>query len=640
MTVSSPYLLEQIHLEERLKDQGDAKQRIVLIDKLTAFYVFVNIPRAIELLDEFEGALETHYHADLELNFHLYKALAENQQYDFETALYHYELAINILKERGTIDQQAEGYIDVAGTYMNVGDHDAAIVTLDKASKLLRNFPDDRLEARITCRWGFYYLHYADYPKAIELFLEAEKKLSQLGKPLSLKDYYFFTLIYSGLGKVYEHNDQQEKSVKSYLRVVEMCERFDMRSRISWHYLNVGVGYMALGNLEEAEQYLTKAIDATDDESQYARASAYANLGYCSVEQKDYEEALELLQRAELTYQSISKEDFGNFCTIESWRGRIFQELGKDEKALLHLEKALVYAQQNEDFKQLAGVCKSLAQFYAADEQYKKAYEYQLHFDKCMELHNEQANRQMQVELEVKYEAAKKQQQAELLSLKATQLQLKALRAQMNPHFMYNALNSIQNYITSNETASAAKYLAKFATLMRQSLEHSDLEFISLEQEIQFLENYLFINEKLRYQDRMRYKITVSDDIEEDIIGVPTMIVQPYVENAIEHGLRTKKDGLIKVDFQLLDEEDTVLCIVEDNGIGRVKAKELQLQDPQFQNHRSRGTSITENRLEILHPSKEGEFVKTIDLYEELSGNALGTRVEVKIPIVDINLLR
>jgi two-component system LytT family sensor kinase len=550
----------------------------------------------------------------------------------------HFDKALQILKERGTIAQQAEGYIDVAGTYMNIGDYDRAITLLDKASQLLKNFPDDRLEARITCRWGFYYLKFSDYTKAIELFLEAEKKLNELEEQLVLKDHYFFTLIYSGLGKVYEHNDDRQKSVINYYEVVVVCETYDMRSRLSWHYLNVGIGFLALGNMEQAEKNLNQAIDTTDDDSLYPRASAYANLGYMECERRHYEKSLELLDKAEKMYKSIDKDDYSNFFNIESWRGRIALEQDKADAGLQHLNKALHYAEQNNDLRQLAVIHKSLAQFYAKSGNFENAYDYQLKHDRFMESYNDQANKQAQVELEVKYEASKKQQEAELLRLKATQLQLKALRAQMNPHFMYNALNSIQNYITSNDTASAVKYLAKFAELMRQSLEHSDLEYISLEQEIEFLEAYLFINEKLRFEDRMRYKINIDDEIEEDLIGVPTMIVQPYVENAIEHGLGIKKDGLIKVDFKLLEEEDMVLCVVEDNGIGREKARQLQLQDPDFQNYRSRGTSITENRLKILHQTQGEQFVETIDLVDETTGKALGTRVEIKIPIVDINL--
>jgi sensor histidine kinase YesM len=208
----------------------------------------------------------------------------------------------------------------------------------------------------------------------------------------------------------------------------------------------------------------------------------------------------------------------------------------------------------------------------------------------------------------------------------------------MNPHFIYNALNSIQNFITSNDPSTASRYLAKFAKLMRQSLEYSDEEIISLEKELEFLEDYLFINQRLRFEDRLSYKIIVDDEIEEDILGVPTMIVQPYVENALEHGLRSRKDGIITVHFKLQD-EDTICCVVEDNGIGRKQALALQENDPNRVNYRSRGTQITEKRLELLRQTKEKEVhVRTIDLEDPETKIAKGTRVEILIPIVEVQV--
>jgi len=171
---------------------------------------------------------------------------------------------------------------------------------------------------------------------------------------------------------------------------------------------------------------------------------------------------------------------------------------------------------------------------------------------------------------------------------------------------------------------------------MRQSLEYSDLETISLEKEIDFLQDYLVLNQKLRFESNLNFDIKVSEDIEEDIMGVPTMIIQPYVENAIEHGLRTVENGLVKVQFSLADEE-TILCIIEDNGIGRDIAKERQRKDGYHLTHKSRGTSITEQRLRILNRSKKSGFVKTVDLKDE-QNNPRGTRVEVKIPIIDLQI--
>jgi tetratricopeptide (TPR) repeat protein len=625
-------------LEQKLEFQGDPLQRLILIDKLSSYYAYTNLHRAQELLKEQLEILKTYEHPDFLLNYHINQAIIENQLYNFREAEQHFLKAIDIIEDRGDVKQQVEIYIDYAGTCMNLEKMDEANQFLSRASRQLKNFPDNRLQARLICREGFMYLHYSDYSKAIEMLLEADKMINAHSRTPDLKDYYFLTLVHSGLGKVYEQNNDREKSVKAYLKVVDMCETIGMRTRLSWHYLNVGTGFMGLGDQEGAEPYFRKAIDIQDDISQLARASAYANLGFCYFDKKEYNEALELFDRAEHVYKENSEEDYYNFSVIESWRGRLYAETGKRKLAREHFALAFEYADQIEDYMQLSSVSKDIATFYAEEGDYKNAYEYQLLYDRMGEKYLEQVNERKQLELEIKYEAEKKKQETEMLKLEATKLQLKALRAQMNPHFMYNALNSIQNFITSNEITFAAKYLAKFARLMRQSLDYSDLEIISLEKEVEFLDDYLYINEKLRFEDSLKYTITIDDEIEEDILGVPTMIVQPYVENAIEHGLRTKKNGLIQLNFKMLD-EDTILCVIEDNGIGREKARQLQMQDAQYQNHRSKGTFVTEKRLQILHNSKEkGVFVETIDLTDPESGEALGTRVEIKIPIVEIQI--
>ncbi|MDF1864196.1 MAG: histidine kinase [Saprospiraceae bacterium] len=626
-------------LEQKLATQENDLQRLVLLDHLSNHYTYTNIRRAQKLLTEQKEILQHHSQPDLQLNYHLNTAFIENQLYNFELAEDHFTDAIEILEDRGHANQLAEAYIDYSGTCMNLSQSEQAENYLGKASKLLKAFPDPKLEARLICRLGFLNLHNAMYLKAIELFLEADKRIHSLEKYLSLKDYYFIGLIYSGLGKVYEQNEELEKSVQAYLKVVNLCNEKGISTRLSWHYLNVGNGFMALNDLNSALFYLRKAISATDDISQRTRASAFANLGYCYFQKRKYREALELYERAELLYKTERNEADFNLANIESWRAELFNEVGKKKRSLKHYFSALDYSKKGADFKQLSGILKDIANFYSNIGDYKNAYDYQILYDKVAEKYLEQINKRKILELEVKYEAEKKEREAELLRLQATKLQLKALRAQMNPHFMYNALNSIQNFITSNEATSAAKYLAKFAKLMRQSLEYSEMEIISLEKELEFLEDYLTINEKLRFENNMSFKITVEDEIEEDILGVPTMIVQPYVENAIEHGIRTKKDGFIHLSFSLQD-ENMILCVVEDNGIGRQNAKEMQETDPVYQNHKSRGTTITEKRLELLHRSKKekGVFVKTTDLIHSESKHAIGTRVEIQIPIVEIHI--
>lgn len=618
--------------EAQLEQIKDSHQRLHLLDKLVSHYAFTHTKKAANLLLLQAKELKKLPDPDFQLNYHLYTAFIENQLYNYNLAEMHFEEALNIIEDRGNVKEQAEMYIDYAGTLLNRGKMELASSMLDKARKMIEVFPNPRLKARLICREGFLSLHYSNYSKAIELLLEADKGINALPKPLQKKDFYFLTLIHSGIGNIYERNNDIQKSVKAYQKAVDLCEEIGMRTRLSWHYLHLGNGYMALGDSMKAEAYFRKAIQVSDDISRSTRASAYANLGNLAFKKQNFNEALTLYNTAVRLY---GKDDTSNFAVIENWKAQLYVSLDKNSKAEKHFKKALKYAKENNDYKQLAAICKDIATYYASRNDFQQAYQYRLRHDEMDQMYREIVDQRRLMELEVKYEAEKKKQETEMLRLQSTSLQLKALRAQMNPHFMYNALNSIQHYITSNDVNLAAKYLAKFAKLMRQSLDYSDLEIISLEKEIEFLDDYLYINQKLRFENQLNYRFEIDDELEEDIMGIPTMIIQPYVENAIEHGLRRKKKGLVSLEFKLYD-DNTILCIVEDNGIGRRKARELQLKDPHLPNHKSKGTDITQRRLEILNKSKrKGVFVKTLDL-QDSKKKAKGTRVELLIPIETI----
>ncbi|HMX40598.1 MAG TPA: histidine kinase, partial [Saprospiraceae bacterium] len=212
------------------------------------------------------------------------------------------------------------------------------------------------------------------------------------------------------------------------------------------------------------------------------------------------------------------------------------------------------------------------------------------------------------------------------------------LRAQMNPHFMFNVLNAIQGLITSGRNNEAETYLAKFARMMRHTLEYSELEVVDMEQEIEFLERYLDINRKLRFRERLDFQIVVSPDLDQNDISVPTMIIQPFVENAIEHGIRPRQAGLLRVEFLPGTNDDTLLCIIEDDGVGYNIGRQKQSELPDFQKHRSRGMEITRDRLKLLHQlhrKASGDFIQIIDLGEAYKGQRTGTRVEVLLPLLD-----
>jgi ligand-binding sensor domain-containing protein len=227
----------------------------------------------------------------------------------------------------------------------------------------------------------------------------------------------------------------------------------------------------------------------------------------------------------------------------------------------------------------------------------------------------------------IKAKAAEQQRKLQL-EKEVIELEQKALRLQMNPHFIFNALNSIQSQIGTDNEQTARYYLAKFSRLMRQILDNSRNTLISLEEEVNTLENYLLI-EKFCNGDRFDYSITVDANVEKDYIKIPPMLLQPFVENAIKHGLKyiEGKRGLIEVTFK--ETNGWLECAVTDNGIGRKKSAELNKASKETY-HQSAGLLVTQERLDLLTNDKNMQSLEIIDLYDE-DGNAMGTKVVVRI---------
>lgn len=210
------------------------------------------------------------------------------------------------------------------------------------------------------------------------------------------------------------------------------------------------------------------------------------------------------------------------------------------------------------------------------------------------------------------------------------ELELTALKAQMNPHFIFNSLGSIQNLINRDKKMEANIYLSKFARLLRMTLDYSDKREIPLADEINMLEHYLSL-ESLRFTNKFEYIIDTATGLDLYEVKIPPMLLQPFIENSIKHGLLPKKgDARLVVQFKRQN-DDTLYCMVEDNGIGRVQREKLK-ENSQM-GHVSKGIKITRNRLELLNQirNKPAE-IRITDLYHD-SGDAAGTRVEVVIPL-------
>ncbi|MBT7000482.1 MAG: histidine kinase, partial [Prolixibacteraceae bacterium] len=202
---------------------------------------------------------------------------------------------------------------------------------------------------------------------------------------------------------------------------------------------------------------------------------------------------------------------------------------------------------------------------------------------------------------------------------KLRELELTAIRSQMNPHFLFNSLNSVQNLVQQNKGREAHLYLADFAGLIRKVLQNSEKEEVSLAEELEMTEQYLNL-EKLRFD--FDFKISVNENIDANNTMVPAILLQPFAENAVIHGLQSKPENRrLKID--ILKESTGIKVIIEDNGIGRDAAKKIAKAK------NGKGSKMIQERLKILQ-EKQGEkySLEIIDL----SGEKTGTRVEIFIP--------
>ena len=213
---------------------------------------------------------------------------------------------------------------------------------------------------------------------------------------------------------------------------------------------------------------------------------------------------------------------------------------------------------------------------------------------------------------------------------KLADMELKALRAQMNPHFVFNSLNSIEYYIISNEPEKASDYLNRFSQLIRLILQNSKSTIVPLQDELKTLKLYIEL-ESIRFDNSFDYLVEIEEGLDSEKIMIPTMLLQPYVENAIWHGLMQKKERDGKLQISIRERRGKLICLVEDNGIGRAAA--ATLKSGSGTTRKSYGMKITSERLNALNQLVDAKAsVKIFDLHDE-AGNASGTRVELVIPI-------
>lgn len=214
------------------------------------------------------------------------------------------------------------------------------------------------------------------------------------------------------------------------------------------------------------------------------------------------------------------------------------------------------------------------------------------------------------------------------IKTKNKKIALQSLRREMNPHFIFNSLNSVNQFISENKELEANKYLTSYSNLMRNMMENSNKDFVSLNNEVEQLKKYLDL-EHLRFNEKFDYEITIDEALDGDAVFVPNMLLQPHLENAIWHGLRYKEGkGFLKLDFKLKNNQ--IKVTIDDNGIGLTKSQELKTTNQKV--HESRGMTNTRERISLLNEL----YKKNISLeISEKESPETGTKVKISFPLID-----
>lgn len=558
----------------------------------------------------------------------------------------------------------ASSYINLGNYHTSLGHSDSTLYYFNKAYGIAKEIENAYFEGTLLSAIGFAYVHQGNLQEALPYFYKSVARLEAAGRD----DEAFGA--FQGIGNVFSQLGESRKALVYFDSALVLASRkpeYYTMSNLYFYkansYIKLELPDSAIHNLNQC-MAIARKINFLDIviAGLIKTGSAYLMKGDTITALGYFRQSLDENKEAQL------KE---NLQETYFYLGLIMLSQNKTDSAFYYAklsEKLAEKLQFNSAKKQVQFL---LSNVYEAKGDYKNALLAYKHFIVYRDsVDNERVFRtalekQFEYDAEKKELLAKAEQEKNDIALKAQQNRLlisiiaftiililgalifyinrkrketlyrqniaesemKALRAQMNPHFMFNSLNAIQQLVLNNENDNAFKYLDTYSKLTRSILENSEKKWISLHDEIKFLELYLRI-ESLRFQDAFSYEIKTGEQVSVHHDKIPAMIVQPLVENAIKHGLLSK-EGIKKllIAFHKKTDGTTLEVIVEDNGIGRDNASVFN----NHPNHQSMSISITENRLRLLDAAGKSSIVIE-DLKDGIDATVAGTRVRVIIP--------
>lgn len=518
----------------------------------------------------------------------------------------------------------------VGACYTNLNDYKKALNCYFQVLKIAETQNNESEMGLASGNIGLVFKRIGNFEKAYAYFEKAIAIYSKINDMRNLIN------TYQSYGTAKDSNNDQKGAIKLYEKGLRLATKPEY-DNLKYDLINgLGVAYLAQKNYEKAIDFLKQSL-VYYRENENKRKLSITNLHYSEVLTEAPDEILKKnnINPSEKYNLAISllKENVKIDEKLE-----IPESLMYDKELLAKIyEKKGDYKNALHEFKDFQRLKDSLSYSENREDALKKEMQYES--DKKETIAKAEIGKQKVIRNAIvtvslivliagvflflgfrKRQKIKSEQKEILLKAEISETELKALRAQMNPHFIFNALNSIADYINKNDARSADYYLGKFAKLMRGILENSEEKEISLSEELKMLEFYMDL-ESLRFKNKFNYEVKIADDINPENTLIPPMILQPFVENSILHGL-AKKENDGKITIHIDKTEDLLKCTIEDNGIGR--------KNPNENLNKSYGVKLTRERIALFDKSKNSDSGV---FYTDLE---TGTRVELRLPLEEI----
>ncbi|WP_375252393.1 histidine kinase [Dokdonia donghaensis] len=487
---------------------------------------------------------------------------------------------------------------------------------------------------------GDAYVATGDYVTSITNYEAVERTVSELNKVSEA------ARVRTKIGDAYDQQGAQQEAASNYNKAAQLSslEKTESSVRAKTNiadYYSRNKSYDAEIELRKSaiEDLSVVAPDSISNDDVITTQKQNYKIGFALAAQNKYDESITFLNKS--IEEAKRKEDL----TVETNARRRLSEVYRDKGDIDKFKEAyeaykevvdLSYNRKEQEISQATRFAKDITEqqnriiSLEKDRQLNES-RYQLAFQE-QELVKARDTRQkviigslilvtalLMLTAFAMYRSSKKQQYANNV------LALKSLRSQMNPHFIFNALNSVNSFIATNDERTANRYLSDFSILMRAVLENSEEDFIPLSSEIDLIKRYTML-EHFRFQNRFDYEIEVDEELDVDAFMIPPMLLQPYVENAVWHGMRYKEEkGKLQITFAQKDEETAVIT-VSDDGVGRKRSKELKTENQKKQ--KSKGMGNIKKRIAILNEMYGDRIsVAVSDIFE----NGEGTQVQLFI---------